>query len=133
MDHRTIALSIVGLLAAAGLAACTSNAEPASAPTDGDASPGAPHADAEPATVTHGGQSCADASTLTCGDGLTDGCQVKDSAGASLTLIHVCVPSSESAGPPCEQELAKVCGPGLTDACLLDPSPAKMHVCVSTI
>lgn len=130
MDRRPIALSIAALL---GLG-CTSNAEPASAPTKGE-SPSSvqPAADTEPGTITHGGQSCADASTLTCAEGLSDGCQLKDTAGAPLTVIHVCVPAEETAGPPCEQEIAKVCGPNLTDACLLDPSPAKVHVCVSTI
>lgn len=60
-----------------------------------------------------------------CGPGTVDGCTL------GLTLVHVCVPKDETAGPPCEQELAKVCPEHQMDGCLMSPPTTATHVCVT--
>jgi hypothetical protein len=96
------------------LAACGGGSKPSTPSPPGTGAP-------EP--VAQGGVPCEQEVALQCAQGV-DGCQ------GGKTLVHVCVPSDETAGPPCEQEIAKVCPEGQTDACLKTPQVAKTHLCV---
>lgn len=72
---------------------------------------------------------------MACGEGMVDGCLVRNAAAAkgSLTLYHVCIPETEaSPSQPCEQEIARQCDPGLIDACLHTPALASTHICVKS-
>jgi hypothetical protein len=74
--------------------------------------------------------SCAQDISLACDSGFIDGCLQKGTGNDPLTLVHVCVAESETAGPPCAQEIARKCPDGQQDACLMAPPAATRHVCV---
>jgi hypothetical protein len=82
---------------------------------------------AEPAPLPSpkGGTSCELEVALPCSDGFADGCI------DGRTTHHVCIATTELAGPPCEQEVAKVCPDGQVDACVYEPKLALTHVCVT--
>jgi hypothetical protein len=74
-----------------------------------------------PVAQTNG---CAKEIAIRCKAPGVDGCT------KGLTTEHVCVPDTETAGPPCTQELAKQCPEGQEDACLHQPAVAATHICV---
>ncbi len=135
MTHR-LGL-IVPIALALALASCSAqpnpdtpprNEQPVSPPEPPSTSNPPDQPVAKPSLV-----SCDKEIAMVCGDGLTDGCLIRDASSKSgaLTLYHVCVPTTETAaGQPCEQEIARICDSGLIDACLHSPPVAESHVCV---
>jgi hypothetical protein len=105
-------------------AACGGSDAPATTPATGEEpAPAASEPVESPAAAA---AACDQEVALACADGFADGCLSK------LTLVHVCVATSEEkAGPPpCKQEIARQCPDGQVDACLSTPPMAANHVCV---
>src|SRR5262245_469251 len=105
------------LLALILVAACSGGTKPSST------MPPAPETGSGLAPVAQT-NSCAEEIAMRCMAPGVDGCT------KGLTTSHVCVPATETAGPPCSQEMAKHCPEGQEDACLRRPPVATNHLCV---